>query len=118
MLYVVHLDGPLAYGDSGSVIIDGVSADFYGHIVSGCVETRTAYVSPAQGIFDDISTVISTTVDIAFTTSDRSDFGSDISEQDIDYYALESLGEKEIHPAEHGPTLPSIAHPSITMTQT
>ncbi|KAK4213931.1 hypothetical protein QBC37DRAFT_463045 [Rhypophila decipiens] len=41
-LHVVRLDGPLAYGDSGSIIVDAESGDFYGHITSGCVSAKTA----------------------------------------------------------------------------
>ncbi|KAM7197517.1 hypothetical protein V8F33_005483 [Rhypophila sp. PSN 637] len=71
-LLSVCLDGPLAYGDSGSVIVDETSGELYGHITSGCIAANTAYVVPAREIFADIQRVLKGRVHIRLA-EDRHD---------------------------------------------
>ncbi|KAL6401553.1 hypothetical protein AUP68_15427 [Ilyonectria robusta] len=55
-LHVVQLDGVVAEGDSGAVVVDEVSGDLYGHIISGCPGTRIAYIVASSATFEDLST--------------------------------------------------------------
>lgn len=64
-LHVVQLDGVVAKGDSGAVVVDEVSGNLYGHIVSGCPGTRIAYVVAATATFEDLSTRTNATVSIS-----------------------------------------------------
>ena len=41
-------------GDSGSLVVDARTAEFYGYIVSGDPTLRLAYIMPAYEVFDDI----------------------------------------------------------------
>jgi predicted acylesterase/phospholipase RssA len=49
-VYTIRLDGPLADGDCGSAVRDQRSKSLYGHIVSGCPTTGTAYVLAAHQV--------------------------------------------------------------------
>ncbi|KAL2063632.1 hypothetical protein VTL71DRAFT_5437 [Oculimacula yallundae] len=53
--FMVTTDGPIFPGDSGSMIIDAVTTDVYGHIVVGSVESRTAYIIPAVDVLRDLA---------------------------------------------------------------
>jgi hypothetical protein len=54
-VYLVRLDGPLARGDCGSVVIDAKTGGTYGHLVAGCRTTGTAYIIAADQIAEDIA---------------------------------------------------------------
>jgi hypothetical protein len=54
-VYIVRLDGPLAKGDCGSVVIDAKTGGTYGHLVAGCRTTGTAYIIAADQIAEDIA---------------------------------------------------------------
>jgi hypothetical protein len=54
-LYLLELDGTVAEGDSGAVVVDATSGDLYGHIVSGCPGTRIAYFVAAEQAFEDFN---------------------------------------------------------------
>ncbi|KAH6982595.1 hypothetical protein EDB80DRAFT_824609 [Ilyonectria destructans] len=64
-LHVVQLDGVVAEGDSGAVVVDEVSGNLYGHIVSGCPGTRIAYIVAATATFEDLSTRTHGTVSVS-----------------------------------------------------
>lgn len=53
-LGVVRLDGAIEEGDCGSVVIDEMTGDVYGHIVMGCSGTNLAYIVPATELYEDI----------------------------------------------------------------
>lgn len=55
-LHVVQLDGVVAEGDSGAIVVDEMSGDLYGHMVSGCPGTRIAYIVASSATFEDLST--------------------------------------------------------------
>jgi hypothetical protein len=54
-VYIVRLDGPLAKGDCGSVVIDAKTGGTYGHLVAGCRTTGIAYIIAADQIAEDIT---------------------------------------------------------------
>jgi hypothetical protein len=49
-VHTIRLDGPLANGDCGSAVRDQCSKRLYGHIISGCPITGTAYVLAAHQV--------------------------------------------------------------------
>ncbi|EKG20373.1 Transglutaminase-like protein [Macrophomina phaseolina MS6] len=55
-LWTVQLDGALADGDCGSVIIDDITGEIGGHIIAGSPATGTAFIVPAHLVFDDLRT--------------------------------------------------------------
>lgn len=61
-VFSVRLDGPLADGDCGSIIVDAITGALYGHIIAGCRETGFAFVMPASHIrLDFTSTTVMAT---------------------------------------------------------
>ncbi|CRG88062.1 hypothetical protein PISL3812_05088 [Talaromyces islandicus] len=52
--FFLKLDGHVRSGDCGSWVVDATSGHLYGHIFGGGNGTRTAYIIPADEIFDDI----------------------------------------------------------------
>jgi hypothetical protein len=47
-IYIARMEGKLANGDCGSVVIDAKTGETYGHLVAGCQSTGTAYVLAAH----------------------------------------------------------------------
>ncbi|KAL5000096.1 hypothetical protein BDV10DRAFT_183690 [Aspergillus recurvatus] len=52
--FAVQLDRYVRPGDCGSWAIDEASGHLYGHIFGGGIGTKTAYIIPADEIFEDI----------------------------------------------------------------
>ncbi|KAL5045813.1 hypothetical protein BDW71DRAFT_198058 [Aspergillus fruticulosus] len=52
--FALQLDKYVQPGECGSWVIDEVSGHLYGHIFGGGIGTRTAYITPADDIFEDI----------------------------------------------------------------
>jgi hypothetical protein len=52
--FALHLDRDVQRGECGSWVVDEVSGHLYGHIFGGGIGTRTAYIIPADDIFEDI----------------------------------------------------------------
>ncbi|TKA49859.1 hypothetical protein B0A49_13135 [Cryomyces minteri] len=52
-VYMVQLNGPLAEGDCGSLVVNPETGGLYGHIVAGCEQTGTAYIMSAHNVFED-----------------------------------------------------------------
>ncbi|KIA75951.1 peptidase (PNG1) [Aspergillus ustus] len=53
-IFSLKLDRYVQPGDCGSWVIDEASGSLYGHIFGGGVGTKTAYIIPADEIFEDI----------------------------------------------------------------
>lgn len=53
-VWTMRLNGKLAKGDCGSWVIDAVTGDIFGHIVSGDLDSGSAFLMPAFQIFEDI----------------------------------------------------------------
>ncbi|OMP88524.1 Protein png1 [Diplodia seriata] len=53
-LWLVRLDGALAEGDCGSVVVNKETGDLEGHIVAGSPGSGNAYIIPAHGMLQDI----------------------------------------------------------------
>jgi hypothetical protein len=53
-IFALRLDRYVQPGDCGSWVIDEASGSLYGHIFGGGVGTKTAYIIPADEIFEDI----------------------------------------------------------------
>ncbi|KAL3445799.1 hypothetical protein BJX65DRAFT_319120 [Aspergillus insuetus] len=53
-IFALQLDRYVQPGDCGSWVIDEASGSLYGHIFGGGVGTKTAYIIPADEIFEDI----------------------------------------------------------------
>lgn len=54
-VYSIRLDGGLADGDCGSVVINAVTGELYGHIIAGCRATGFAYVMAAHHVLPDLN---------------------------------------------------------------
>ena len=54
-VFSVKLDGFLADGDCGSMVLDAHTGELYGHIVAGCRATGFAYVMAASEFLPDLS---------------------------------------------------------------
>jgi Zinc finger, C2H2 type len=52
-VFLVNFNGPLKKGDSGIWVLDADSHGLYGHVVAGCEKTKTAYIIPAQAVFEN-----------------------------------------------------------------
>jgi hypothetical protein len=52
--FALQLDRDVQPGECGSWVVDEVSGHLYGHIFGGGIGTRTAYIMPADDIFEDI----------------------------------------------------------------
>ncbi|PKX97759.1 uncharacterized protein P174DRAFT_502265 [Aspergillus novofumigatus IBT 16806] len=52
--FALQLDRDVQPGECGSWVVDEVSGHLYGHIFGGGIGTRTAYIIPADDIFEDI----------------------------------------------------------------
>ncbi|KAF1927305.1 uncharacterized protein M421DRAFT_421704 [Didymella exigua CBS 183.55] len=53
-VFSARLNGPLADGDCGAVVIDAVTGELYGHIIAGCRATGYAQVMAASHVMPDI----------------------------------------------------------------
>ncbi|MCJ1411362.1 peptide-N4-(N-acetyl-beta- glucosaminyl)asparagine amidase [Ptychographa xylographoides] len=78
-VWTVALDGPIAEGDCGSWIVDAITGDLYGHIVSGSPESGKAYIVPAYQVFEDIKR--QTGADLAFPKTTNDMLGISIGKQ-------------------------------------
>ncbi|KAF4176626.1 hypothetical protein CNMCM8694_005690 [Aspergillus lentulus] len=52
--FALQLDRDVQPGECGSWVVDEVSGHLYGHVFGGGIGTRTAYIIPADDIFEDI----------------------------------------------------------------
>jgi hypothetical protein len=58
-VFSVKLDGALADGDCGSIVVDANTGELYGHIIAGCQVTGFAYVMAASDILPDLPVYLS-----------------------------------------------------------
>lgn len=71
-VFSVQLNGPLADGDCGSVVIDASTGTLYGHIVSGCRATGFAQVMAAFHTMPELQKT-SPVADTTVTGEDQTD---------------------------------------------
>ncbi|KAF6812370.1 hypothetical protein CMUS01_13074 [Colletotrichum musicola] len=70
-MQLVQIDGIVAEGDCGAVVLDQTHGTFYGYLVRGCPGTGVAYIVPATALFADLS---SRGLDARLASSDISNF--------------------------------------------
>jgi len=64
-LWTVKLDGKLAQGDCGSLVVDADNGDAIGHIVSGNTETGVAYIIPLYQALEEAQSQLNIKLSLA-----------------------------------------------------
>jgi hypothetical protein len=53
-IWTIHLQGPLAKGDSGSWVRDATTGNVYGHVIAGSLKADFAYIIPMCSVIEDL----------------------------------------------------------------
>lgn len=105
-VYSIRLDGGLADGDCGSVVINAVTGELYGHIIAGCRTTGFAYVMAAHHVLRDLNDCLVRTESL-----------SEASEKETDHQVTPTLSEQSLIGSCYLPSRPKTDIDSIVSNQ-